>query len=130
MMLMKVSESSEVVAMSEIPKLVELERTESSAILRWQDGSEHTVSWKDIRYYCPCARCSPNRDNEETALELRAQVESHPDERPAVRAVGRYALSFEWSQGCSSGIHRFERLWDIAGGVDPDHGKPYVHGAW
>ena len=116
--------------MSEIPKLLELERTEENAILRWQDGSEHTISWRDVRYYCPCAQCAPNRDDEDSATELRRMVESHILEKPTVRAVGRYALTFEWSQGCSSGIHRFERLWDIANGTDPDHGKPYVHGAW
>ena len=29
--------------MGEIPKLLELERTEENVILRWQDGSEHTI---------------------------------------------------------------------------------------
>jgi len=119
-----------VLALSEIPKLVELERTEEDAILRWQDGSEHTISWNDIRYYCPCAKCAPNRDDEDTAIELRRTVEACVSEKPMVRAIGRYALTFEWSEGCSSGIHRFERLWEIANGTDPDHGKPYVHGAW
>ena len=60
--------------MSEIPKLIELERTEKNAILRWNDGSEHTVLWKDIRYYCPCARCSPSRDDEGRADELRQLI--------------------------------------------------------
>ena len=116
--------------MTEIPKLLELERTEKTAILRWKDGTEHNVSWNDIRFFCPCAKCSPNRDDEESALALRASVDSFTDERPMVIPIGRYALTFEWSQGCSSGIHRFERLWEIGEGIDPDHGKPYSHGAW
>jgi len=116
--------------LTEIPKLVELERTEKNAILRWDDGSEQTVPWKEIRYYCPCAKCSPSRDDEGRANELRQLINSFRSEKPSVRIVGRYALAFEWSQGCSSGIHKFERLWDIANEEDPDHGKPYVHGAW
>ena len=62
--------------MTEIPKLLELERTEQTAILRWKDGTEHNVSWNDIRFFCPCAKCSPNRDDEESALALRASVDS------------------------------------------------------
>jgi DUF971 family protein len=116
--------------LNEIPKLVELERTEQDAILRWGDGSEHTVSWKEIRYYCPCAKCSPSRGEEGRDQELRELIQSFRSEKPTVNVVGRYALSFEWTQGCSSGIHKFERLWDIANEKDPDRGQPYVHGAW
>ena len=116
--------------MVEIPALIKLERSEQTASLTWKDGTEHTISWMDIRYWCPCAKCAPMRDSEETDSELRQKVESHRDEKPTVRTIGRYALAFEWSEGCSSGIHRFERLWEIGEGVDPDHGKPYVHGAW
>ena len=116
--------------MSEIPKLVELERTEKSAILRWDDGSENICPWKEIRYYCPCAKCSPSRDEDGRAIELRELIKSFRSYKPAVRVVGRYALAFEWAEGCSSGIYKFERLWNIANGDDPDNGKPYVHGAW
>ena len=41
-----------------------------------------------------------------------------------------YALAFEWSTGCSSGIYRFERIWRLGEKQDPDNGKAYVHGAW
>jgi DUF971 family protein len=51
-------------------------------------------------------------------------------EKPKVRTVGKYALAFEWNQGCSSGIYRFERIWALANNQDPDDGRSYVHGAW
>ena len=44
--------------------------------------------------------------------------------------VGKYALAFDWKNGCSSGIYRFERIWALANKLDPDNGTPYVLGAW
>ena len=51
-------------------------------------------------------------------------------EKPKVRTIGKYALAFDWTHGCSSGIYRFERIWALANNQDPDGGKQYVHGAW
>ena len=50
--------------------------------------------------------------------------------KPKVSKVGRYALKFEFSEGCNSGIFTFERLYRLCNEENPDDGKPYVHGAW
>lgn len=114
----------------EMPTMSRFERRETDVQLTYDDGSEYTVTYDDIRHSCPCAKCSPLRNEDEASKNLRRQVEALPKEKPKVRIVGNYALGFEWTQGCSSGIFRFERIWDLANRRDPDNGKPYVHGAW
>ena len=91
--------------MSKIPELVRLERQDTAMNLTYAEGSKFSVTYDDIRYFCPCAKCAPLRNEDETAKALRRE-------------------------GCSSGIYRFERLWALANNEDPDGGKPYVHGAW
>ena len=114
----------------EMPKMSRFERRELDALVTYADGSEFDITYDNLRHSCPCAKCSPMRNEDESSKTLRRQVEALPKEKPKIRIVGNYALGFEWTQGCSSGIFRFERIWDLANRRDPDNGKPYVHGAW
>lgn len=114
----------------EIPQLTRLERKKKEMHLTYADGQEFTVDYDSLRHSCPCAKCAPMRNQDDTSLILRKQVEELPKEKPSVKTVGNYAINFEWSQGCSSGIFRFERIWALANRRDPDNGKPYVHGPW
>ena len=116
--------------MDEIPELQRLERGDSAMELTWSDGSINTVDYRTLRYWCPCAECGPRRDAPDLADLLQEEVAALPQEMPTAKPVGGYALHFEWSSGCSSGIYRFERLWALANDLDPDDGKSYVHGAW
>ncbi|MBL6732977.1 MAG: DUF971 domain-containing protein [Candidatus Poseidonia sp.] len=113
-----------------LPTLKKLERRTQDMVLTYDDGNTYTVTYDDLRHACPCAKCAPMRNEDDTSRTLRRQIEALPAEKPTVRTVGKYAISFEWLQGCSSGIYRFERLHDLALRRDPDRGKPYVHGAW
>ncbi|MDA0715857.1 MAG: DUF971 domain-containing protein [archaeon] len=112
------------------PVLIRLERKKHDMVVTYDSGQSYTISYDDLRHACPCAKCSPMRNEDATSMELRREIEKFRSEKPSVKKVGNYALSFEWTRGCSSGIYRFERLWDLAQGNDPDRGKPYVHGAW
>ena len=114
----------------DVLELRRLERRDTDMELTYEDGTTFTVSYDDLRHACPCAKCAPLRNEDDTSMQLRRTVESHPKQKPLVRTVGNYALSFEWESGCSSGIYRFERIWDLAHRRDPDRGRPYVHGAW
>lgn len=107
-----------------------LERKEKSMLLSWSDGLEYELSYQSLLYWCPCAKCSPSRDNENTASELISNIDELLFEKPQVSKVGSYALKFEFSQGCNSGIFTFERLYRLCKEDNPDDGKPYVHGAW
>ena len=113
-----------------LPTLKRLERRAQDMVLTYEDETSFTVTYDDLRHACPCAKCSPMRNEDDTSRTLRRQIEALPAEKPTVRTVGKYALSFEWAQGCSSGIYRFERIYDLAQRRDPDCGRPYVHGAW
>ena len=114
----------------EMPKMTRFERREFDAQVTYVDGSQFEITYDDLRHACPCAKCSPMRNEDDTSRNLRRQIEALPAEKPAVRTVGKYALAFDWQRGCSSGIYRFERIYDLANRRDPDRGKPYVHGAW
>jgi DUF971 family protein len=113
-----------------LPTMTKLERRAQDMALTYDDGTTHTVAYDDLRHACPCAKCAPMRNEDNTSRTLRRQIEALPAEKPQVRTVGNYALAFEWQQGCSSGIFRFERIYDLALKRDPDRGRPYVHGAW
>ena len=116
--------------MSEMPQLIRLERNATDMELTYEGDNKFTVTYDDLRHACPCAKCSPLRNEDESSKSLRRQIESMAAEKPKVRTIGKYALAFDWTHGCSSGIYRFERIWALANNQDPDGGKPYVHGAW
>ena len=59
------------------------------------------------------AKCAPQRNDDESSKVLRRTVERLPKEKPTVRPVGNYALAFEWTNGCSSGIHRLKEFGDL-----------------
>ena len=113
-----------------LPALKKLERRQQDMVLTYEDDTTYTVTYDDLRHACPCAKCSPMRNEDDSSRTLRRQIEALPAERPTVRTVGKYALACDWQQGWSSGIYRFERLHDLALRRDPDRGRPYVHGAW
>ena len=94
-----------------LPTLKKLERRAQDMVLTYDNGSDYTVTYDDVRHACPCAKCSPMRNEDDTSRTLRRQIEALPSEKPTVRTVGKYALAFEWKQGCSSGIYRFERIY-------------------
>ena len=115
---------------SKIPALEEVERKKKKLILRYADSKEYEISYHKLRVACPCASCSPKRDDKETLEEFKKLIESFKFEKPSVTPIGNYALSFSWSKGCRNGIYTFERLYKLANGQDPDDGKPYTHGVW
>ena len=84
--------------MSAMPELIRLERHETNMNLTYSDGGEFIISYDDLRYSCPCAKCAPLRNEDESSKSLRRQVEAMPAEKPKVRTVGKYALAFEWTQ--------------------------------
>lgn len=114
----------------DLPTLKRLERRELDMHLTWSNGLEHEITYDDLRHACPCAKCSPLRNEEKTSMSLRRDIERLPSEKPSVKTVGNYALAFKWVQGCSAGIYRFERIWRLGENQDPDNGQTYVHGAW
>ncbi len=85
---------------------------ESSALFRiaWADGQVCRYDAPRLRRACPCAGCV----NEWTG-ERVLRPESVPDTIEMVDAeiVGRYALTFKWSDGHETGIYSFRYLREI-----------------
>ncbi len=69
---------------------------------------------KRLREACPCAACKGERGilGRMYALPSGAKV---PDDVKAVgySMVGRYAISFDWSDGHSSGIYPYDYLLEL-----------------
>jgi len=80
----------------------------------WSDGHSSVFSHGRLREACPCALCrgeSPPLGNS-AFIPLKA---SAPAGVAAVgySMVGRYAISFAWSDGHNTGIYPYEYLLDI-----------------
>jgi DUF971 family protein len=86
---------------------VEVRRLPEARRLRvtWSDGHVGEHDYDVLRGYCPCAACQGHS---------AATLTYHPPPQPVtpqrIEAVGNYALSFLWSDGHSTGIHRFDLL--------------------
>ena len=113
--------SEAVSQMTEVPKLRQLERREIDMVLRWRDDTEHTVTYTELRYWCPCANCKPRREIESRSEALRDEVSRLRNEKPKAENVGGYGIRFTFDSGCNSGIWSTDRLHAIAtGSPDPD----------
>ncbi|RAH14743.1 MAG: hypothetical protein CMB56_004670 [Methanobacteriota archaeon] len=113
-----------------IAKLIRLERKKETMLLDWSDGLQFELSYRTLLYWCPCAKCSPYRDDELTSSELETSIDNIKFEKPTVERVGSYALKFDFHGACNSGIYTFDRLYKLSNQQNPDDGKPYIHGAW
>jgi len=75
--------------------------------IRWKDGAVTDLGARDLRLACPCASCI----EEGTGRKLLDPA-TVPEKvlLLGVELVGRYALSFVWSDGHKTGIFSFELL--------------------
>ncbi|MFQ5718174.1 MAG: DUF971 domain-containing protein [Acidobacteriota bacterium] len=75
--------------------------------VEWNDGHRSVYAARMLRLACPCAGCVDERTG---AVRLRPEDVPPDVTANAVARVGNYALSFEWSDGHSTGIYAFDRL--------------------
>ena len=80
----------------------------------WADGAESVLPLREIRIACGCAVCrdeltnAPVLDPATVPADIRAN---------RIAPVGNYALTFEWSDGHSTGIYPWENLRALADGL-------------
>ena len=88
---------------------------ESDAELRvtWADGHVCRYAAAGLRRLCPCAQCVNEFTGERV---LRAEAVSDDLRIEDVEIVGRYALTFRWSDGHDTGIYSFRYLREICEG--------------
>ena len=60
----------------DIPELNRLERREFDMHLTWSDGTEHEVTYDDLRHACPCAKCAPQRNDDESSKDASSEYYS------------------------------------------------------
>jgi DUF971 family protein len=87
-----------------------MQEGDSSLRVTWGDGRECLYGAAQLRRLCPCAQCV----NEFTG-ERVLKADSVPDdlEIGEVGLVGRYALTFRWSDRHDTGIYSFRYLREI-----------------
>jgi len=79
-------------------------------LIMWDDGHQSRYAPFELRLACPCAQCV----DELTGQRVIRPEHVAPDIRPQeMRPVGRYGVSFQWSDGHGTGIYTFERLREL-----------------
>ena len=78
--------------------------------ITWSDGTAYRLPFKLVRVECPCAQCI-----HEITGERMVKPDSIPDDVYPVELgySGNYALKVVWSDGHSSGIFTWERLYAL-----------------
>jgi len=101
------------------PQEITVSREQRQMSVRWQDGHHSVFGFDLLRKECPCAMCGDQRRQRAAGGGLDLLVLSGPILRLGevqatdVKPVGRYALSFVWSDGHDSGIYTFTLLRDL-----------------
>ena len=73
----------------------------------WHDGHESVYLARELRLKCPCAACVDEFTGTLRLISSSVPGDVHPVK---VNLVGRYAVSFEWSDGHHTGIYAFNLL--------------------
>lgn len=75
--------------------------------IEWNDSLLTLHTYRNLRFNCQCALC-----REEHTGELLIKLEDIPEDiyPEKIVPVGTYALSFQWSDGHTTGIYSFDLL--------------------
>jgi metal-sulfur cluster biosynthetic enzyme len=88
------------------PVPVEINHIKAKGVVRvsWDDAHVGSYPEDYLRGYCPCALCQGHDAAERKFISV-------PDAKLGqIRAVGNYAVEFQWEDGHSTGIYTFEYL--------------------
>ena len=80
--------------------------------IEWADGAASFYRARQLRLACPCAQCVEEGSGKKV---LKDQQVPQDIILRNTDLVGRYALSFIWSDGHKTGIFSFDYLRQLAG---------------
>jgi ATP-binding protein involved in chromosome partitioning len=80
--------------------------------IHWTDGSITTLCYSNLQKECPCANCN-DENTGERLLDPKSVKEDVGVSK--IEMVGRYALRFQFTSGCTTGIFPFDMLRENAG---------------
>jgi DUF971 family protein len=79
--------------------------------MTFDSGEEFQVPFIDLRFECPCASCVDEMSGKRTLKRSSLK----PDVKPLkIEPVGRYGIHIAWSDGHTTGMYHFDRLYEIA----------------
>lgn len=100
------------------PKSVQVNVTTGTGVdIAWKDGHHSHYSFQWLRDACPCAMCDEERS--QSGRKIGEPPKPKPGELPIfkgaakpseVTPVGKYAISFKWSDGHQHGIYSWDFL--------------------
>jgi DUF971 family protein len=91
-----------------------LELVEGSQLrITWSDGHIRDYALRELRDKCPCATCREKRNAPPPSpfqLPIISAAEAQPLRITAMKPVGNYAYSIDFSDGHNTGIYTLESL--------------------
>ena len=81
--------------------------------ITWSDGQVRDYSVRELRDACPCATCREKRNAPPPSplqLHILSPAETQPLRIAAMKPVGNYAYSIDFSDGHNTGIFTLETL--------------------
>jgi DUF971 family protein len=81
--------------------------------ITWSDGQIREYSFRELRDRCPCATCREKRNAPPPSplqLPIISAAEAQPMRITAMKPVGNYAYSIDFSDGHNTGIYTLESL--------------------
>src|SRR3954451_7874016 len=81
--------------------------------ITWSDGHVREYSVRELRDKCPCATCREKRNApppDPFQLPIISAAEAQPLRIAAMKPVGNYAYSIDFSDGHDTGIFTLESL--------------------
>ncbi|MBS1983932.1 MAG: P-loop NTPase [Bdellovibrionales bacterium] len=93
----------------EKPVVVTMEPNAQARMFKvtWNDGKQSVVSFKDLRFHCPCAACVDENTGVRQIKKESIRDDVHPSK---VQTVGNYALAIHWSDGHQTGLYSYDYL--------------------
>jgi len=87
--------------------------------IAWSDGQVREYPLRELRDKCPCATCRELRNNPPPATQLRiiSDADTQPLRITAMKPVGNYAYSIDFSDGHNTGIYTLESLREMGQAV-------------
>ncbi len=98
-------------ASTDSPRPVAIDRyAEHDVRIRWNTGEQAVYPARFLRGECPCASCVDELTGKRIVTESLLPILVYPK---SIEPVGRYAIQIFWSDGHSTGIYTWERLYAL-----------------
>jgi DUF971 family protein len=99
------------------PQPTKLELVDTNRLrIHWSDGQIRDYPVRELRDKCPCATCREKRNAPAppaTQLPIITAAQIEPLRITAMKPVGNYAYSIDFSDGHNTGIYTLESLREL-----------------